>query len=117
MSDGLMNGRELPEGWRVVRLDDMTREYISGGTPSTKEPQYWDGDIAWTTSAPISEDAVMLNHAPETFAEMGVQGPYPVCERVCVGGMGRGGRRLIEARDRWALSRAWMPAVAVGLDA
>lgn len=29
-------------------------EIVSGGTPSTKEPSYWDGDIAWISPADLS---------------------------------------------------------------
>lgn len=53
----------LPEKWRQIHLNEIVYKYISGGTPSTKKAQYWDGDIAWTTSAPILENAVFLNNA------------------------------------------------------
>ena len=38
----------LPEGWRRVRLGDICR-VVSGSTPSTNVPGYWDGDIVWIT--------------------------------------------------------------------
>lgn len=37
---------ELPADWNEVRLGDCGR-WLSGGTPSTKNPDFWDGDIPW----------------------------------------------------------------------
>lgn len=45
---------EIPDGWEVVRLKDVSLDFISGGTPSTKNPAYWNGDIPWMTSAHIN---------------------------------------------------------------
>jgi len=45
---------EIPEGWKADNLND----YISisgGGTPSTKESSYWDGDIAWSSPKDLSD--------------------------------------------------------------
>lgn len=28
---------------------------VSGGTPSTKEPLFWEGDITWVTPADLSD--------------------------------------------------------------
>lgn len=45
---------EIPEGWKADKLDG----YISisgGGTPSTKEPSYWDGEIAWSSPKDLSD--------------------------------------------------------------
>ncbi len=49
-----MKERELPEGWELVRLDEIALEFISGGTPSTKNNSFWVGSIPWTRSAHIS---------------------------------------------------------------
>jgi type I restriction enzyme S subunit len=43
----------LPESWSVCCLRDIG-EIIDGGTPSTSEPAYWDGDIPWITPADLS---------------------------------------------------------------
>ena len=45
---------EIPEGWIADKLDG----YISisgGGTPNTKEPSYWDGEIAWSSPKDLSD--------------------------------------------------------------
>lgn len=48
-----MDKMNFPEGWKVVTLKDVG-EIVSGGTPSTKEPSFWDGDIAWISPADLS---------------------------------------------------------------
>jgi type I restriction enzyme S subunit len=44
---------EIPEHWEVLPLRSLVDECYSGGTPSTKRPEFWGGDIPWTTSAYI----------------------------------------------------------------
>ena len=43
----------IPKEWEVVRLGDVSIKMLSGGTPSTSKPEYWNGDIPWMTSAHI----------------------------------------------------------------
>jgi type I restriction enzyme S subunit len=37
---------QVPEGWQFARLDEVY-ETASGGTPSRKHPEYFEGDIRW----------------------------------------------------------------------
>ena len=39
--------------WREVRLGDICEKIVGGGTPSTENPDYWQGHIPWITSADI----------------------------------------------------------------
>ncbi len=39
--------------WPLVALREVCSEILSGGTPSTKNAAYWQGDIPWITSADI----------------------------------------------------------------
>ena len=39
--------------WPMVELKDICDDILSGGTPSTKNEAYWNGDIPWITSADI----------------------------------------------------------------
>ncbi|MFD8287169.1 restriction endonuclease subunit S [Streptomyces lavendulae] len=41
-----------PAGWRRVSLADAGR-WLSGGTPSTSNDAYWDGDIPWISAASL----------------------------------------------------------------
>jgi type I restriction enzyme S subunit len=40
-------------GWEMTRLDALA-DIRSGGTPSTAEPRFWDGDIPWCTPTDIT---------------------------------------------------------------
>ena len=42
---------EIPERWQIRRLNQMSTDFISGGTPSTLNPDYWNGKIPWMRSA------------------------------------------------------------------
>lgn len=39
---------KIPEEWTIYEISDIA-EVIGGGTPSTKVPEYWGGDISWIT--------------------------------------------------------------------
>ena len=51
----------IPEGWEVGVLDDSI-DLLSGGTPKTSIPEYWDGDIPWYTAkdAPSPSNVFVL---------------------------------------------------------
>ncbi len=42
----------LPRGWAWTRVGEIYN-IVGGGTPSTDIEEYWNGDIAWITSADI----------------------------------------------------------------
>ena len=39
--------------WRQVRLSEMG-QIVSGGTPASGNPEYWDGDVLWATPTDIT---------------------------------------------------------------
>lgn len=43
----------IPSEWEVKEIQEIG-EVISGGTPKTKEPLYWDGNISWITPKDLS---------------------------------------------------------------
>jgi type I restriction enzyme S subunit len=53
----LLTGRKrLPGfsgGWQIKRLGELA-DIHSGGTPSTTQPQFWDGEILWCTPTDIT---------------------------------------------------------------
>ena len=53
--------------WPLVALRDVCVDILSGGTPSTKNIAYWQGDIPWITSADIVDiqTAVPRKHITE----------------------------------------------------
>jgi type I restriction enzyme S subunit len=56
-----INDDGLPEGWVEGSLSD-TVNLIGGGTPKTKEPTYWGGDIDWfsVVDAPPTSDVWVI---------------------------------------------------------
>lgn len=46
--------RGFTDDWEQRKLSDVA-EIIGGGTPSTSNPEYWDGDIDWYAPAEIGE--------------------------------------------------------------
>lgn len=44
-----------PQKWVEKHIIDLTDDVITGGTPSTLNPAYWDGDIPWIASAEINK--------------------------------------------------------------
>ncbi len=52
----------IPKGWSVRSLFDCI-DLIGGGTPSTKTPEYWDGDIPWfsVVDAPDPSDVWVID--------------------------------------------------------
>lgn len=43
----------IPFEWDVMMIQDVA-EVVSGATPKTKVPEYWDGNIAWITPKDLS---------------------------------------------------------------
>ncbi|WP_433811349.1 restriction endonuclease subunit S [Flavobacterium johnsoniae] len=44
---------KLPNGWVWTTLEELGI-IVSGGTPSTEEPQFWGGEIPWITPSDLS---------------------------------------------------------------
>lgn len=44
----------VPEGWRYSTIGAEV-DALGGSTPSTKNAEFWDGDIAWTTPKDLSD--------------------------------------------------------------
>ena len=56
-------------GCRTVRLGDIVELY-SGGTPSKKNPSYWNGNIPWISAK--SMDADGINDSVLYISELGL---------------------------------------------
>jgi type I restriction enzyme S subunit len=52
---GLVDSPEgpIPDAWDWTTLGDAAR-WLSGGTPRTSVPEYWNGDIPWITSGSLT---------------------------------------------------------------
>jgi type I restriction enzyme S subunit len=47
---------EAPEGWHSLKIGKFS-DVISGSTPDTSNPRYWDGDIIWITPDDLSKNS------------------------------------------------------------
>lgn len=63
----------LPQGWDLAPLGSLVSEAFGGGTPSTRVPEYWDGDIPWTTSAVLQNGEVYLERHQRTVTRRGLE--------------------------------------------
>ena len=45
--------KNLPN-WDTKKLGEMGK-FVSGGTPDTEKPEYWNGDIIWLTPSEITK--------------------------------------------------------------
>ena len=48
-------------------------EIVSGSTPKTSVPEYWDGDVKWITPAEVSDDSYIIEDSVRHITELGVQ--------------------------------------------
>jgi len=64
---------ELPEGWRVGKLGEVV-DVFGGGTPSTKESSFWNGNIYWTSPKDLSNSkSVFLLNTEKKITEEGLK--------------------------------------------
>jgi len=57
--------------WPMVRIGDVF-QIESGGTPSTDNPQFWDGDIAWATLVDIPKSISRISTTVRKITEAGL---------------------------------------------
>lgn len=63
---------EAEESWEVGKLEDVI-SVIGGTTPSTKKPEFWDGNINWTSPRDLSNAAsVFLFTTERKISEAGL---------------------------------------------
>jgi len=60
--------------WEVKRLDELV-SICSGGTPSTSQAQFWDGDVLWCTPTDITalNGFKYLNSTSRTLSQQGLK--------------------------------------------
>ncbi len=50
----IKTNQKVPDGWNIKKLSEMGK-FVSGGTPDTENPEYWNGDIVWLTPSEITK--------------------------------------------------------------
>ena len=62
---------EIPKGWKCRELGDLADRIEGGGTPSRTVPEYWEGDIPWSTVKDLM--GTYLSSTEETITELGLK--------------------------------------------
>lgn len=58
--------------WPVMRLDECC-EIVSGATPSTAVPAYWDGDVNWATPKDLADlEGKLIAETPRKITKAGL---------------------------------------------
>lgn len=64
----------------MVRLGDIC-EVVSGTTPKSNIPEYWDGELNWVTPAELDEDSYVIYESQRKITEQAVKDsslkPFP----------------------------------------
>lgn len=68
----------LPADWDWKTLADAA-QWLSGGTPSTSEPSYWNGDVAWITSGSLT--SFLLIDSARKLTDAGVKAGSRMVDR------------------------------------
>ena len=63
---------EIHSKYPVVKLSSVV-EIISGGTPDTKNPDYWDGDIPWLSVADFNNGKRFVSEAAKHITKKGLE--------------------------------------------
>lgn len=50
--------REIPDGWKVKKVEE-TCTTLLGGTPNTKKEDFWNGNIPWLSSGELESSLVL----------------------------------------------------------
>lgn len=64
--------REIPEGWECKTIKDIENNIITGKTPSSKVPEYYNGDIPFITIGDIRGNMYVVS-TEQTLSEEGAK--------------------------------------------
>ena len=63
---------EFKQNWKYLSLGDSVDVLTSGGTPSTKNPCYFDGGIVWVSIDDISQSGKYIKRSNRTLSIAGI---------------------------------------------
>jgi len=61
---------EIPQGWEAIAFTEIA-DVLSGGTPKTSTPEYWDGEIPFFTPRDVP-DCFYVEDADKRVTELGL---------------------------------------------
>ena len=62
----------IPDDWEMKSLGEVAT-IVGGGTPSTLNSAYWNGDIQWFTPAELSDSKKYVSKSERTITERGLK--------------------------------------------
>ena len=86
---------ELPQGWEWVRLGSLFNSIISGGTPSKRNADFWNGEIPWASVKDLGKSKYI--HATQDYitsegleagSKLVDKGDILICTRMGLGKIG-----------------------------
>jgi len=90
---------KIPEGWGVKQISELI-ETLGGGTPSTKEPSYWEGgNIDWYSPSDLTASGSMFINGSS--------------KKITQPGLDRSSAKLFPAYSLMMTSRATIGVVAI----
>lgn len=63
---------EIPEHWVVKKVKHIAKT-IAGGTPSTTNQEYWNGDIPWLNSGKVQNNIIDLESVDKYITKLGLE--------------------------------------------
>lgn len=61
------------DSWNIEKVSTIANEFQSGGTPSTKVMNYWNGKIPWLQSSDLQKDKLFGVEPQKFISEEGLQ--------------------------------------------
>ncbi|MGH1430974.1 MAG: restriction endonuclease subunit S [Neptuniibacter sp.] len=96
----------LPAGWVFSRLGELINSIQSGGTPSKRQPEFWEGDIPWASVKDLGVHRV-INDTQDHITQEGLdagsklanEGDILICTRMGLGKIAVCGRPIAINQD------------------
>jgi len=86
----------IPVNWKLKSINFFANDFISGGTPSTDESEYWNGDIDFITGAYIKnrvitqgKDKISKEGLNNSSSNLIPKNNVIICTRTAVGNIGK----------------------------
>lgn len=62
----------IPDNWDVLPFSRIGKSFLGGGTPSTANLNFWNGNIEWTTSKRLEEGKIYIKDGERKINQIAV---------------------------------------------
>ncbi|MBN2570501.1 MAG: restriction endonuclease subunit S [Ignavibacteriales bacterium] len=63
---------DIPDHWYLKKIKYVGKT-LAGGTPSTTNPEYWDGDIPWLNSGKVQNNIILPDDVDKYITQLGLE--------------------------------------------